>query len=150
MKRDQYRFCAQRTSRLIGLVLLWGVMTPVAPTAIASPWIGDWVHFPIGSSPPSPLKLRKAQAQGIELGEEPIGFGEGLLRKPTGRGPFPAVIIVTGCAERDSFQPQWSDDLSGWGYVTLQIDSLGRHGSRERCQAYFGDLSFEALPRQVL
>lgn len=145
MKRDASRLRAQRAGQLTRLILLCSVLVPVAPVVNASPSTGEWVHFPIASPPPSPLRMRKAREQGIELDSEPIATAVGLVRKPTGRGPFPAVIMVNGCAGSDSLQHQWANDLNEWGYMTLQIDSLERHGSHDQCRAHFGDLSFEAF-----
>jgi poly(3-hydroxybutyrate) depolymerase len=48
----------------------------------------------------------------------------GRLTKPEGKGPFPAVVLLHGCG---GMQPRrddrWSDRLSRWGYVTLQVCS---------------------------
>ncbi len=53
----------------------------------------------------------------------------GILSKPSGNGPFPAVVMLCGCGgikgEDDSKQQAaWAERLSSWGYVTLSVDSL--------------------------
>jgi dienelactone hydrolase len=51
---------------------------------------------------------------------------EGIVTKPDGRGRFPGVVMLHGSggigAGRDA---DWVKRLTGWGYVTLQVDSFG-------------------------
>ena len=53
----------------------------------------------------------------------------GRLNKPDGEGPFPAIVLLHGCG---GIQPKrdhrWAERLSGWGYVTLQVDSFWPRG----------------------
>ena len=53
----------------------------------------------------------------------------GLLAKPEGNGPFPAVILLHTCG---GLQPHvthdWPNYLKGLGYVTLTVDSFGSRG----------------------
>jgi dienelactone hydrolase len=58
----------------------------------------------------------------------------GILHKPDGEGPFPAVLMLCGCAgygsEPDStHQSTWAERLVGWGYVALQLDSFSPRGA---------------------
>ena len=51
----------------------------------------------------------------------------GILTKPEGKGPFPAVVLLHGCAEIDDSNNRdktWAKRLVSWGFVTLQVDSL--------------------------
>jgi len=57
----------------------------------------------------------------------------GVLHKPSGDGPFPAVVMLSGCAGYatgpDAAQASfWVDKLVGWGYVALQLDSFTPRG----------------------
>ena len=56
-------------------------------------------------------------------------FGEkvdGILRKPKGEGPFPAVVLLHPCGGLGRlFNTDWPDYLNGLGYVTLAVDSTG-------------------------
>jgi hypothetical protein len=49
-----------------------------------------------------------------------------ILKKPNGKGTFPAVILISGCS-RDYYnnirEITWADLLVSWGYVTIQPDS---------------------------
>jgi dienelactone hydrolase len=53
----------------------------------------------------------------------------GLLAKPPGEGPFPAVVLLHTCG---GLQPHilrdWPEYLTGLGYVTFSVDSFGSRG----------------------
>jgi len=57
----------------------------------------------------------------------------GVLHKPSGDGPFAAVVMLCGCdgyadvqdAKQQSF---WAEKLVQWGYVALQLDSFSPRG----------------------
>jgi len=62
----------------------------------------------------------------------------GILMKPDGGGPFPAVVLLHGCAGMYSGHAgkkfnTWASRLVSWGYVTLQVDSLGPRGETNIC-----------------
>ena len=75
-------------------------------------------------------------------------YGEripGLIGKPDGAGPFPAVVLMHGCA---GVQPQnhiWAGDLNDWGYVTMVVDSFSGRGVREICS----NLSKVTVPKRT-
>ena len=52
----------------------------------------------------------------------------GLLTKPSGDGPFPAVVMLHGAGGLKDFYRPWATRLRGWGYVTLHVDSFGPRG----------------------
>lgn len=76
----------------------------------------------------------------------------GLLGKPTGQGPFPAVVLLHQCnGLDDAVGPLWEKRLVGWGYVVLRIDSLTQRGLKNVCAyetkgSYDGDV-FESDTR---
>jgi dienelactone hydrolase len=55
----------------------------------------------------------------------------GLLNKPSGDGPFPALVLLHTCG---GLQPHvtrdWPDYLTGIGFVTFAVDSFGSRGIR--------------------
>jgi dienelactone hydrolase len=59
----------------------------------------------------------------------------GVLHRPQGEGPFPAVVMLCGS---DGFvtgpharhQSDWAERLAGWGYVALQVDSFTPRGAQ--------------------
>lgn len=49
-----------------------------------------------------------------------------ILKKPNGKGPFPAVVLLAGCSGEwfnSVRESTWADRLVNWGYVTIQPDS---------------------------
>ncbi len=58
----------------------------------------------------------------------------GKLTKPQGDGPFPAVLLMSGCAGILKYNDVWAERLTTWGYVTLQLDSLGPRGQSNICE----------------
>ncbi len=64
----------------------------------------------------------------------------GKLTKPQGDGPSPAVVLLHGCAGIDKCYDDWADKLASWGYVALEVDSLGPRGLSETCS---GPLSYQ-------
>lgn len=50
----------------------------------------------------------------------------GVLAKPEGEGPFPAVVLLhTGSGLRGRVLNDWPEYLTGLGYVTLSVDNFG-------------------------
>ena len=59
---------------------------------------------------------------------------QGYLAKPEGAGPFPAVIGLHGCARMpDRTKRKLVDELVGWGYVVLLVDSFATRGIEHAC-----------------
>jgi dienelactone hydrolase len=49
----------------------------------------------------------------------------GKLTKPQGNGPFPAVVLLHGCAGIWEYRDDlWAKRFADWGYVALQVDSF--------------------------
>ena len=51
--------------------------------------------------------------------------------KPTGDGPFPAMVLLHDCGGVDNTQIKWAERLVEWGYVALLWDSLGPRGLKD-------------------
>jgi dienelactone hydrolase len=95
------------------------------------------VYFEAAELPPSPLRLRLAEQQGIVLEPELPALLWGYLDKPAGGGPFPAVVMLHGCNGLSPDGPPSTAWLSEQGYVTLMVDSLGPRKLESGC---FGDI----------
>jgi dienelactone hydrolase len=64
---------------------------------------------------------------------------QGYLAKPDGAGPFPTVIGLHGCAGmHDTTKRKLVDDLVGWGYVVLLVDSFAMRGIEHACTGGLG------------
>ncbi len=63
----------------------------------------------------------------------------GTLHKPSGIGPFPAVVMLVGCGgyagggPNADHQSAWARKLVEWGYVALQVDSYSPRGPVLSC-----------------
>ena len=57
----------------------------------------------------------------------------GVLKKPGGDGPFPAVVLLHGCAGWRGRNIEWFSKLVNWGYVALQVDSFGPRNESNIC-----------------
>jgi len=54
---------------------------------------------------------------------------KGLLSRPEGSGPFPAVVLLHTCGGlREHVAKDWPRFLVGLGYVALAVDSFGSRG----------------------
>jgi dienelactone hydrolase len=59
---------------------------------------------------------------------------QGVLAKPDGAGPFPAVIALHGCAGmHDTTKRRLADELVPRGYVILFVDSFATRGMDHAC-----------------
>ena len=117
---------------LLGCITALLMIAP-GTVPIASALAVEWVDFHTATMPPSKLKIRKAKEKGVDLKPavgEPIG---GKLYRPKGDGPFPAVVMIHGCAGIEPYHESWAEMAAGWRYVVLLIDSFGSRGTKERC-----------------
>ena len=49
----------------------------------------------------------------------------GKLTKPSGEGPFPAVVLLHGCGGPGKWYSDWIERLRRWDFVTLMVNSFG-------------------------
>ncbi len=117
----------------IAAIMLSVFQAPVHATEV--------VHFTSAVLPPSAFKLRQAKAQGKELKQEPGLPLWGHLNKPSGPGPFPALVLMHGCSGVRPTNVRWASQLTGLGYVTLILDSLGPRNVSSVCKDYLGIVS---------
>jgi hypothetical protein len=86
----------------------------------------------------APFIMRKIQQrQARERGEMPTNVPdaiEGYLSKPDGSGPFPAVVYLHGCSGLSkNTRTRMTELLTGWGYVSLVVDSFATRGIKQTC-----------------
>src|SRR5882757_1519301 len=71
---------------------------------------------------------------------------EAYLSKPEGDGPFPAIVYLHGCgglskSRRDAI----AGLMTGWGYVTLAVDSFATRGLKHSCDNLMSTREGDAL-----
>lgn len=91
--------------------------------------------------PPSALRIKQAEKLGVEpetLTETSVSL-RGFLGKPSGDGPFPAIVLMHGCGGIWDWNKVWTNRFVSWGYVVLDIDSFGPRGLTYLCDG--GEIS---------
>jgi len=110
--------------------------TTTAALALISSGAGaEIVHFPSATPGPTPLQERLAHERGETL---PVRHGDDLLgelHRPASNGPFPAIVLLHGCAGRS---PGPSEDalaarFVALGYAVLVVDSFATRGINIHC-----------------
>ncbi len=97
------------------------------------------VRFTSAPVPPTELQVRLARERGRPPpAAQPDIELTGRLSRPQGPGPFPAVVLLHGCAGRTPAQDAWAAGLAAWGYAALQVDSHGARGLTETCTTTAG------------
>jgi len=72
---------------------------------------------------------------------------QGYLAKPDGAGPFPAVIVLHGCAGmHDTTKQKLVDELVAWGYVILLVDSYATRRIDHACTSSALAMFFRRRP----
>ncbi|MEM9106602.1 MAG: prolyl oligopeptidase family serine peptidase, partial [Pseudomonadota bacterium] len=71
----------------------------------------------------------------------------GHIGMPEGDGPFPAVVLLHGCAGLQPNNFRWASFLNRHGYLTLIMDSFGPRSLVRTCHH---DLESEALSNRQL
>jgi dienelactone hydrolase len=76
-------------------------------------------------------------------GHGPAGLGqpgaaiEGYLTKPSGDGPFPAVVLLHSCLGLPPDRSAIGNMIAGWGYVALFVDDFGTRDLKQTCTVDF-------------
>jgi dienelactone hydrolase len=118
--------------RLIAAVLL------ALPLLLTTPLAAETVRFRSATTPPTPLQQRLAHERGQPIAAQSSEEIAGELHRPPGDGPFPAVVLLHGCAGRG---PRDAEDAAAarfvaLGYAALIVDSFGPRGVTERCTEF--------------
>ena len=111
-------------------VILFGVI-PLNAYAVSKSI--NIVEFESATFPLSPFKIKRAKKLGIALETKPGILLRGFLAKPSGDGPFPAVVLMHGCNGIWKWDEVWTNRLVAWGYVVLGVDSLEPRGNPNTC-----------------
>jgi len=77
---------------------------------------------------------RKMRERGEEPKPTPGDRIEGLLAKPEGEGPFPAVVVLPDCIGLTPFiREALTARLASWGYAALVVDSWTTRNAQAGC-----------------
>ncbi|MEA2811674.1 MAG: hypothetical protein QOJ17_5815 [Rhodospirillaceae bacterium] len=105
----------------------------------------------LATAAPSCLAGALIEVPGANEGQSPL---PAYLARPSGAGPFPAVVVLHGCGGLNNVAVTWADRLASWGYVALALDSLTpRHrtnacGSGSQEQPFDGYQALKFLASQ--
>ncbi|HEY7999187.1 MAG TPA: dienelactone hydrolase family protein [Pseudolabrys sp.] len=89
----------------------------------------DSARYLVGS-----LQQRLARERGETVKGAPGPKIEGYLSKPKGNGPFAAVVYMHGCGGLSAYaRKSTAEQMTGWGYVALLVDSFATRGIKEDC-----------------
>lgn len=114
-----------RACPLLSILLLIGIGAGLSGCITST---RDTVRFAGPPFAPTAFAQERARQEGRVL--EPRAADEviGHLARPTGAGPFPAVVMLHGCSERGEWNKLWLARLVEWGYVVLDVDSHQTRG----------------------
>jgi dienelactone hydrolase len=117
--------------RFLSLVLAaFAIVASDAACASAAP---ELVRFESAAYRVTQIQQQQAHERGEPAPPGPDVIS-GYLSKPDGNGPFPAVIYLHGCAGLSaSNRTRVSELMTGWGYVSLAVDSFTTRGIKEAC-----------------
>jgi dienelactone hydrolase len=82
-----------------------------------------------GSASAEPVRFPSVAVGSSQAGPEIPGW----LYRPTGAGPFPAIILAHTCAGVNGHTETWAKLLVRWGYLVLTPDSFGPRGEKAVC-----------------
>lgn len=134
-----------RLANLLAIVALAVSTFLASDTGIAA----EEVRFRSAQAPPSPLRQRLARERGERPIIEPVQEISGTLYRPEGPGPFPAVVVLHGCAGRSPgvAEAENAERFTSLGYAALYVDSFAPRGVRHTCsgEGTAGDRVMDAL-----
>jgi dienelactone hydrolase len=129
-------------AKIIACVALAFASFDVQGTASAD----ELVKFDSAGYAVGKLQQRLARERGEMPTSAPATTIEGYLSQPDGSGPFPAVVYLHGCSGLfESTRKQIAELITGWGYVSLAVDSFATRGIKEACDQPEPDRQADAL-----
>ena len=70
----------------------------------------------------------------VAIGNSPAGPEiTGWMYKPSGAGPFPAIVLAHTCGGVSPHTEVWGRLLASWDYVVVAPDSFGPRGEKSVC-----------------
>jgi dienelactone hydrolase len=87
------------------------------------------LFLPVGRAAAEPVHFPSVAVGNVAAGPEIAGW----LYRPSGAGPFPAIVLAHTCAGVNEQTEMWAKRLVGWGYVVVAPDSFGPRGEKNVC-----------------
>jgi dienelactone hydrolase len=111
------------------------ILLAAAVCALGPPVAADEVvAFPSARYLVGSLQLRLASERGVPVERAPPEIIQGYLSRPTGDGPFPAIVHLHGCGGLTSARREHdAEQFTRWGYVILEVDSFATRGIKNAC-----------------
>ena len=123
------RHCAKRSRE----TLLPKTVTLTAAVVVTLWSVGALIGDAL-AGPPERVEFEGATQRLISGGLIRGDHIQGYLAKPEGVGPFPAVIGLHGCGGMPATtKRKLVEELVGWGYVVLLVDSYATRGIEQTC-----------------
>ena len=85
--------------------------------------------FAVGEARAQSVRFPSVAVGNVAAGPEITG----LLYRPSGEGPSPAIVLAHPCNGVSAHTHTWGHLLAGWGYVVLAPDSFGPRGEKSVC-----------------
>jgi dienelactone hydrolase len=129
--------CAKRSRQML---------LPRTITILAAAVVTLWcvVGAPMADAWATPLERVEFEGATQRLVSGGLIVGDhiqGDLARPEGAGPFPAIIALHGCARMfETTKRKLVDELVGWGYVVLLVDSFATRDIEHACMGGFTDI----------
>lgn len=85
------------------------------------------------------LLCGSASAQSVRFPSVAVGGSQagpeinGWMYRPSGTGPFPAIVLAHPCSGVSRHTDVWGKLLANWGYVVVAPDSFGPRGEKSVC-----------------
>lgn len=126
---------------------MWRQLLVVAMVAwVSSAMADEAVQFEAVRYHIGELQQRLARERGETVQRQPAQKLTGYLAKPAGDGPFPAVVYLHGCLGLENFRREAAAmQFTGWGYVSLVVDSFATRGVSGDCDARLPTRQTDAL-----
>jgi dienelactone hydrolase len=86
------------------------------------------------------LQQRLARERGETPKPARVAAVQAYLSRPEGNGPFPAVVYLHGCGGLSAYaRKSAATQMTGWGYVSLVVDSFATRGVKNTCTTTLPD-----------
>ncbi|MGI8526388.1 MAG: dienelactone hydrolase family protein [Pseudolabrys sp.] len=94
----------------------------------------ETVTFDSARYVPSDMAQRLARERGETPKPSPVETITAYLAKPSGNGPFPAVVHLHGCGGlTDPALAAAATQITDWGFVAFIVDSFATRGVKNAC-----------------